>query len=306
MDHYTRFCQAYPTRNKSAAAAADKLFNDYFMKFGCPRKLHHDQGREFENKLFSKLQEHAGIKHSRTTPYHPQGNGQVERMNRTLLSMLRSQSEKHRKNWTVDLLFDLHEKSEGSGDPADYAERWKRRMQEAYALASRNAMRASKKPKDRYDKRVHCTFLSPGDRVLVKNMAPHEGPAKLRPYWEEHIYIVIKQLLPDVPVYELTPERGKGRKRTLHRNLLLPCDSLPLEEPQPVSRKTKKVKPKKSQNLTESEGESSDRDVPIYVASQMPADNIPGGEMSLPDDDGGNVQQLEPDTPTEEGGNLKE
>ncbi|PIK37741.1 hypothetical protein BSL78_25429 [Apostichopus japonicus] len=206
MDHYTRFCQAYPTRNKSAAAAADKLFNDYFMKFGFPRKLHHDQGREFENKLFSKLQEHAGIKHSRTTPYHPQGNGQVERMNRTLLSMLRSQSEKHRKNWTdslqqcvhaynctrcestgyapyfmmfgrspklpVDLLFDLDEKSEGSGDPADYAERWKRRMQEAYALASRNAMRASKKAKDRYDKRVHCTFLSPGDRVLVKNMAP--------------------------------------------------------------------------------------------------------------------------------------
>ncbi|MEQ2232041.1 hypothetical protein ILYODFUR_006966 [Ilyodon furcidens] len=33
----------------------------------------------------------------------------------------------------------------------------------------------------------------------------------------------------DIPVYELKPERGKGRSRVLHRNLLLPCDQLPLE-----------------------------------------------------------------------------
>lgn len=53
------------------------------------------------------------------------------------------------------------------------------------------------------------------------------------------VHTVVCQISKDIPVYELKPERGKGRSRTLHRNLLLPCDHLPLEtslQPPPKAR----------------------------------------------------------------------
>ena len=86
MDHFTRYAQAYPTNTKSATVAASKLFNDFIL-------LHHDQDKEFEDKLFHALEQSCGMIQSGTSPYHPARNGQVERVNRTLLTMLCTMSE---------------------------------------------------------------------------------------------------------------------------------------------------------------------------------------------------------------------
>ena len=100
IDQFTRYAQAYATTNKPAKTVAQKIFNDFVLKFEIPNRILHDQGKEFENRLFDEQQKIFGIKKCRTTPYHPQCNGMVERLNSTLMQMLRTLSEKVKSKLT--------------------------------------------------------------------------------------------------------------------------------------------------------------------------------------------------------------
>ena len=88
MDYFTKWAEAYPVPNQEAATIANKLVNEMFLRFSSPEQLHSDQGRQFESALVREVCKCLDIRKTRTTPYHPQCDGLVERFNRTLLNML--------------------------------------------------------------------------------------------------------------------------------------------------------------------------------------------------------------------------
>ena len=71
-----------------AVTVAKILVNEVIARFGIPNQIHSDQGKQFESKLFKELCQLLQIDKTRTTPYHPQSDGMVERFNRTLVTML--------------------------------------------------------------------------------------------------------------------------------------------------------------------------------------------------------------------------
>ena len=84
-DHFTRYSQAYVTTNQQAATAAKVFIKEFVNNYGWPTKILTDQGQTFNGKLFEALCKEAKILKLRTSPYHPQTNGQPERFNRTCL-----------------------------------------------------------------------------------------------------------------------------------------------------------------------------------------------------------------------------
>ena len=100
-NHFTRYIQAFATKTKSAKAAAEKLYNNYILTYGFPSQIHHDCGREFHNSLFAKLHQLCGVKSSKTTPYHSSRDGQTERMNQTIISMLKTLNKNQKQDGKV-------------------------------------------------------------------------------------------------------------------------------------------------------------------------------------------------------------
>ena len=87
-DHFTQYAKAYVTMNQMAHMVAHVFINEYVANYGWPKKILTDQAKDFERKVFKELCDQALVKKLRMTPYHTQGNGQPERFNHTLLTML--------------------------------------------------------------------------------------------------------------------------------------------------------------------------------------------------------------------------
>ena len=290
-DHFTRFAQAFPTRNQTAKTTAKTLFENFIVHYGFPARLHSDQGRNFESEVIKELCEIASVERSRTTPYHPQGNGMTERFNRTLLSMLGTLEEEQKEDWksyvaplvhaynatrhestgfaphylmfgrfprlAVDAFLGIKPQGEGAKHASTYVSKLKSRLQFAYNAAAKQAKKRAHQSKDHYDMKVHESVVEPGDIVLVKNVGL-KGKQKLADRWNKQPYVVVDQPIKDIPVFAVKREHGRGRPKLLHRNLLLPFSTIP-----PLMRRG--VSPSSDLEQETSETGASQPDIPPII-----------------------------------------
>ncbi|CAI5682868.1 unnamed protein product [Oreochromis niloticus] len=116
-------------------------------------------------------------------------------------------------------------------------------------------------------------------RVLVRNVRIR-GKHKLADKWESTVHVVVKKA-GDLPVYTVRPENGEGPKRTLHRDLLLPCGFLaaPTEERAQPKRARKPRTRQNTPNSTTELDQSSDEEdiVPIAWLEIQPLSETTGG-----------------------------
>ncbi len=98
-DAFTKYAVVTSIPNKDAQTVAKAIFEQWFCKFGIPAQIHTDGGKEFVNKLLAELCEMLNVQHSKTTPYHPQCNSQVEVFNKTVKKYLASYVDETTLNW---------------------------------------------------------------------------------------------------------------------------------------------------------------------------------------------------------------
>ena len=102
-DYFTKWTEALPMPNMEACTVAKTLVENVLFRFGILLKIHSDQGRQFESNLFKEMCKLLGIEKTRTTPYHPESDGMVERFNRTLATMLSAFVSSNHKDWDEQL-----------------------------------------------------------------------------------------------------------------------------------------------------------------------------------------------------------
>ena len=248
VDYATRYPEAFALPSQTAEVVADALM-EFFSRVGIPDEIISDQRTNFMSALISQLCDTLGVKKIKSTPYHPETNGLVERMNGTLKAMLKKFVYDTPKVWDKVLpyvLFAYREVPEASTgfSPFELVYGWpirgplslvkdnwlqvddnntsviehvldiRTKLSECTKLAQEHLKDSQSKMKLWYDQTSRDKSFEEGEEVLV--LLPTSSRS-LEARWQGPFKIQHK--LSNLN-YEIDTGRGQKRLKIVHVNLL--------------------------------------------------------------------------------------
>ena len=257
-DYFTKWTEGYAIPDQTAPTVAEKLVSEFICRFGVPRQLHSDQGTNFESKVMAEVCKLLDIEKTRTTPLHPQSDGQVERYNRTLIEMLRGKLNDKQEDWDLQLptcmmayrssvhestgstpnelmlgreievpLDAITEFSPDTPSPVtDYAQALHQRLATAHECARQKLKKAAVRQKRNYDKKMAGKPFQAGDSVWLHQVRRKKGRnPKLDCPWEGPY--LVTAALSDV-VYRIQKSQ-RAKPKVVHSDRLKPYLGPPLK-----------------------------------------------------------------------------
>ena len=247
VDYFTKWAEAEPLVTITEQKVCNFIWRSIICRFGIPKALMSDNGKQFDNQKFKNFYAELGIKNYYSSPAHPWSNGQAE-VARILKAAMKTKLEDHKGKWveylpevlwayrttrksaTRETLLALEFGTEAIA-PAKFglesprvrfvnAERNKETLRLNLDLLEEKREQALKRVEDyqrkntRYnDRKVRLNSFKPDDLVLKKLLLARKDPThrKLGPNWEGP-YIVSRVISPDN--YELQTEEGKTLQHT--------------------------------------------------------------------------------------------
>ena len=225
IDHFTKWTELFAIPDQEAKTVV-LSFLHVIADHGVPDAILTDQGRNFESQLIEELCDLLDIHKIRTSPYYPECDGQTERFNRTLESMLASFVEENQRNWDellpvvnfayrtavhkttnfspFELLYGRLPKLPcdlflpGSVDntiltPDSYGKKLKAVFESIYKEVQSTRSIRIEKFKFFHDRNVRCKSYSVGDLVWLEDSAPKPGLSKkLRRKWKGPFKIIAR------------------------------------------------------------------------------------------------------------------
>ena len=257
QDHFSKYVVVYVVKDQTARTAAETLRIGYFRLFSAPAYLISDQGKAFTGHVITHLCELYEVQKLRTSPYHAQTNGQVERMNQTIIRMIGKLEEDRKACWSehlpellmayyatrstvtgyspyyllfgrrpripVDYLFPTLRDSPHQTKMEVSVAAMQKRLKEAFTVVRCLTSEEVARQCHYYDRKAGAVALQPGDVVMVHTDG-FVGKRKVKDHWEDGGFIVESQL-EDWPIYTVkcptSDDKQKPKYWILHRNCLL-------------------------------------------------------------------------------------
>ena len=267
-DHFTKWYETIPLPDQTATTTANALVDHWISRFGCPHSLHSDQGRNFESRLFEQLMQLLELDKTRTTPFHPQSNAVIERMNKTLQNMLAKCINEEQSIWSQQLPYvmmayrsSVHESTgytpqfldfgqelslplhcmypkpqeNNTSDIHEIVHNKQQAFQRAFELIRRKLNTKQKRRNAIYNKKVHGPTYKEGQKVLLYHPAIAVGTtSKFASPWKSPYNI--EKCLNDVTFR--IKEENTTKQQIVHYDRLKP-----FFEPPPTSNVPTRNKP---------------------------------------------------------------